>query len=345
MSLISEDMSDKDDVSRLKQVKESEPLQEAWDQWKETRKLLDETNALLSDPDPSMRAMASEESTALNSTLQTLVESTFPSLLLPPSPTAQLSALLELKSGVGGSESSLFAGDLLRMYQRLAVQRGWKAEIAAKNDTDDGGVKDVIMEIKGVGAYDALRWESGVHRVQRVPATESKGRVHTSAVAVLVLPLVEENDTHGEDLFKMEDVKIEVMRARGAGGQHVNRTESAVRLTHIPSGITVSMQDERSQHQNRRRAFQVLRSRLLDQKIHREMAERRATRRNLVSGSDRSDKIRTYNFPQERVTDHRIGLTLTNLSSVLEGEGLEDFIDAIQKHQNETAMEEMMDID
>jgi peptide chain release factor 1 len=180
---------------------------------------LDETQELLEDSDPSMRSMASEEYATLQDSLIDLVENTFPTLLIPPSSTSHLSALLELKSGVGGSESSLFLGDLLRMYQRYAAVKGWKVEEAGRNANDDGGVKDAIIEVKGPGAYDALRWESGVHRVQRVPATESKGRVHTSAVAVLVLPLVEENDKSGEELFAMSDVKVEVMRARGAGGQ------------------------------------------------------------------------------------------------------------------------------
>ncbi|TFK24083.1 peptide chain release factor 1 [Coprinopsis marcescibilis] len=331
----------------MKQVKETEPFETAWDRWKETRQLLDETQVLLNDPDPSMRLMASEEYALLKDQATELLQSTFPTLLVPQSTTSHLSALLELKSGVGGQEAGLFVGEMLRMYQRLASDKGWKVDIIAKNDNDDGGVKDAIVEVKGAGAYDALRYESGVHRVQRVPATDSKGRVHTSAVAVLVMPLVEENDKQGEELFTMDEIKLEVMRARGAGGQHVNKTESAVRLTHIPTGITVSMQDERSQHQNRRRAFQVLRSRLLDQKIQKDMAARRATRLNLVSSADRSDKIRTYNFAQERVTDHRIGLTLMNLSSVMEGDGLLDFIEALQKHQNETEMEEMLanDID
>lgn len=292
-----------------------------------------------------MRSLAVDEYTSLTATLTQFLESTFPSLLVPPSTTSHLSALMEMKSGVGGSESSLFLGDLLRMYQRLANVNRWKAQVVAQNDNDGGGTKDAIIEIKGDGAYDALRFESGVHRVQRVPATESSGRVHTSTVSIVVLPLVEETDTQAEELFSMSDIKLEVMRARGAGGQHVNKTESAVRLTHIPTGITVSMQDERSQHQNRRRAFQVLRSRLLDKKLTREMEERRDTRRNLVRGADRSEKIRTYNFAQERVTDHRIGLTLMNLSSVLEGDGIQDFIDAVKKDHADSILEDMLDVD
>ncbi|KAF9553444.1 release factor [Agrocybe pediades] len=291
-----------------------------------------------------MQQLALEEVESLTSTLESLAEKTFPSLLIPPSTTKHMSALMELKSGVGGSEASLFLADLLRMYQRFADTTSWSVEIVAKNDAEGSGIKDASVEFKGEGAYDTLRWESGVHRVQRVPATEASGRTHTSTVAIVVLPLVEESEMSvDDDLFSMEDIKLEVMRARGAGGQHVNKTESAVRLTHIPTGITVSMQDERSQHQNRRRAFQVLRSRLLDLKLTKEMEERRTTRRNLVKGADRSEKIRTYNFAQGRVTDHRIGLTLKNLNSVLEGDGLHVFIDSIAKHHEESVMADMLD--
>lgn len=339
---ISEEMSSPEDVSRLKLFKESEPLQAAWDNWIQTQQLLDETKVLLTDKDEAMRALAAEEHDSLSKSLSEIVESTFPTLLIPSSTTSHLSALMEFKSGVGGSESSLFLADLLRMYLRLANGRRWKATVVAQNDSDGGGIKDAIVEIKGEGVYDALRWESGVHRVQRVPATEASGRVHTSTVAIVVLPLTEDKDSQNEDLFSMDDVRVEVMRARGAGGQHVNKTESAVRLTHIPSGITVSMQDERSQHQNKRSAFQVLRARLLDQKLTYDIAERRATRQNLVRTADRSEKIRTYNYAQERVTDHRIGLTLMNLGSVLEGAGLEDFLDALKRDHDETIMEDML---
>lgn len=289
-----------------------------------------------------MRALATEEYTTLTEQLNKSVTETLPQLLVPPSETAHLGALMELKSGVGGSESSLFLADMLRMYQRLANASRWKAQVVTQNDLETGGIKDAIMEIKGEGAYDSLRWESGVHRVQRVPATEASGRVHTSTVAVVVLPLMEETDGKNDDLFSMDEVKVEVMRARGAGGQHVNKTESAVRLTHIPSGITVSMQDERSQHQNKRRAFQVLRSRLMDRKIMREIEERRATRLNLVRTADRSEKIRTYNYAQDRVTDHRIGLTLKNLTGIMEGDDLQEVLDALKKNHDEEVMEDML---
>ncbi|KAF8632676.1 hypothetical protein AX17_004808 [Amanita inopinata Kibby_2008] len=343
-SQLSEDLSAPEDIKRLKQLKETESLRLVWNEWDQARQSLAETTSLLSDPDPTMRALAEDEYQNLSSTLSDIVTNTFPSLLIPPSATASLSALMELKSGVGGSESSLFLSDLLRMYMRLANDKRWKIIMVSKNDTDGGGVKDAVVEFKGEGAYDALRWESGVHRVQRVPATEAQGRVHTSTAAVIVLPLAEESDSSGEDdLFSMEDVKIEVMRARGAGGQHVNKTESAVRLTHIPTGITVSMQDERSQHQNKRRAFQVLRARLMDQKLTREMEERRATRKNLVRTADRSEKIRTYNYPQDRVTDHRIGRTIMNLTSVLEGDALEGFITDLRRDYEEGIMESVLE--
>ncbi|PPR01203.1 hypothetical protein CVT26_016084 [Gymnopilus dilepis] len=337
-----------EDKAILRRFKELEPLEDAWKQWQRTRKEFEEAVSLLNDPatssDPEMSQLAREEASSLSTSLESLVQNTFPSLLIPPSSTKHFSALMELKSGVGGSEASLFLADLLRMYQRLANVTNWRATIVAKNDTEGSGIKDATVEFKGEGAYDALRWESGVHRVQRVPATEASGRTHTSTVAVVVLPLVEEAESSPEDdLFTMAEIKLEVMRARGAGGQHVNRTESAVRLTHIPTGITVSMQDERSQHQNRRRAFQVLRSRLLDLKLTREMEERRNVRRNLVRGADRSEKIRTYNFAQARVTDHRIGLTLKNLDSVLEGDGLQTFIDAIAKHHEESLLADMLE--
>ncbi|KAJ3569151.1 hypothetical protein NP233_g5240 [Leucocoprinus birnbaumii] len=341
-SQLTDEMSTPDDIAKLKQLKESEPLQDAWDKWLKARESFQETIELLSDPDPSMRALATEEYASLTEQLNQSVTETFPQLLVPPSETAHLGALMELKSGVGGSESSLFLADLLRMYQRLANASRWKAQVVTQNELEIGGIKDAILEVKGEGAYDTLRWESGVHRVQRVPATESSGRVHTSTVAVVVLPLMEETDGKNDDLFTMDEVRVEVMRARGAGGQHVNKTESAVRLTHIPTGITVSMQDERSQHQNKRRAFQVLRSRLMDRKITQDIEERRATRLNLVRTADRSEKIRTYNYAQDRITDHRIGLTLKNLTGVLEGDDLREVLDALKKNNDEEAMEDML---
>jgi len=292
-----------------------------------------------------MRALAAEEHTSLSQTLSSLLETTFPALLVPPSTTSHLAALLEIKSGVGGSEASLFCADLVQMYMGIADVMGWKAALLASNQTENGGMKDAIVEVKGEGVYDALRWESGVHRVQRVPATEASGRVHTSTVAIVVLPLEEESASAGEkdDVLSMDDVRIEVMRSRGAGGQHVNKTESAVRLTHVPTGITVSMQDERSQHQNRRRAIQVLRARLMDRKFSQEVVERRAVRRNLVRSADRSEKIRTYNFAQDRVTDHRLGMSVKNLASVMEGEGLQDILKALERRHEQDLLQDVLE--
>jgi len=277
----------------------------------------------------------------LLSKLSSIAEQRFPALLVPPSETAHLSAMIEIKAGVGGSEAALFVGDMVKMYTLLSQHLGWKAVTGASNVTENGGLKEAMLEVRGEKAYDTLRWESGVHRVQRVPATEGSGRVHTSTVAVLVLPLEEDNGQEvKDDLFTMDEVRIEVMRSRGAGGQHVNKTESAVRLTHIPTGITVSMQDERSQHQNRRRAFQVLRARLMDRKMIKEIVDRRDMRRNLVKSADRSEKVRTYNYTQDRVTDHRLGMSLMNLDSVMEGESLQEFLVELARKHQEDLLEE-----
>lgn len=300
-----------------------------------------ETEKLLEEDDPDLRSLAEQELTGINEHLDKLRNETFPSLLIPLSETAELSALMELKAGVGGSEASLFLSEIMRMYLRHAQTRRWKTNIIGKNTTESGGIKDAIVEFEGEGAYDAFRFESGIHRVQRVPATEASGRVHTSTVSVIVLPMADNNAPEKEDeLFSMKDIRIEVMRARGAGGQHVNKTESAVRLTHAPTGITVSMQDERSQHQNRRLAFQVLRARLMDRKMTQEVIDRRDARRNLVRSADRSEKIRTYNYAQDRVTDHRLGMSLKNLDQVLDGDALQDFLDALAKKHRDDLLEE-----
>ncbi|KAI0366398.1 release factor [Pilatotrama ljubarskyi] len=343
-SELSEDALSEEDIRRVRKIRELEPLQEAWAEWNRARQSLEETLPLLNDPDPTMRSMAEEDYAALSENMNNLVENTFPALLVPPSHTGHLSAIIELRAGVGGSESALFVADLVRMYTRAAQSMGWDVNLVSSNILETGGMKDAIMEVKGKGVYDALRWESGVHRVQRVPATEASGRVHTSTVSVMVLPLAEEAESNSsdDDIIKMDEIKLEVMRSRGAGGQHVNKTESAVRLTHIPTGITVSMQDERSQHQNRRRAFQVLRARLMDRKLNQEMLDRRDMRRSLVRSADRSEKIRTYNYAQDRVTDHRLGMSLKNLTSVMDGDGLQDFIRALQQRHHDEILEEVL---
>lgn len=347
-------------IKMSKTIKELEALVQPWEEWKRASAALEETVPLLQDSDPSLRSLAEEESVALQETLNTLVQEVLPPLLLPVSPTQDVSALVEIKAGAGGEEAGLFAGDLLRMYTRYvdlwgrdvsargdpsgASGKGWKTTIISESLTATTGgrpaYKEVTLEIKGRGAYDTFRWETGVHRVQRVPATETSGRMHTSAVAVVVLPLTE-NETEGDAaLFEVDekDVRLEVMRARGAGGQHVNKTESAVRLTHIPTGITVSMQDSRSQHTNKQYAWKVLRSRLFDRKLREDAERNRDTRRTLIKGMDRSDKIRTYNYVQDRVTDHRTGFSTMNLSNVLDGEGLEVIIDSCRKRNEEDAM-------
>ncbi|KAI0829412.1 release factor [Trametes gibbosa] len=343
-SELSEEALSDEDIKRVRKIRELEPLQDAWVEWTHAKQSLEETLPLLDDPDPTMRSMAEEEYAILNEAIDNLVENTFPKLLVPSSETARLSAIIELRAGVGGSESALFVGDLVRMYTRAAQAEGWDVSMISSNVLETGGIKDAIMEVKGEGVYDALRWESGVHRVQRVPATEANGRVHTSTVSVMVLPLTEdaESTSADDELFRMDEVKLEVMRARGAGGQHVNKTESAVRLTHIPTGISVSMQDERSQHQNRRRAFQILRARLMDRKLNQEMLDRRDLRRNLVRSADRSEKIRTYNYAQDRVTDHRLGMSVKNLMLVMDGGGLQDFIKALQQRHHDDMLEEVL---
>jgi peptide chain release factor 1 len=250
--------------------------------------------------------------------------------LLPKDAADEKSVILEVRAGTGSDETSLFAGDLFRAYQKYAALRGWSVEIVSASEGALGGYKEIIAEIGGRGVYGRLKFESGVHRVQRVPATETQGRIHTSAATVAVLPQVEEVDLVIDD----KDLQIDTMRSQGAGGQHVNKTESAIRITHIPSGIVVMMQEERSQHRNRAKAMAVLRSRLYDSERSRLDSARSEDRRQQVGSGDRSERIRTYNFPQGRVTDHRINLTLYKLDKVMEGEALDEIIDALLRdHQ------------
>ena len=251
-------------------------------------------------------------------------------LLLPRDAADEKNVILEVRAGTGGDEAALFAGDLFRMYQRFAAFRGWKVEIISANEAGIGGYKEIIANIAGTGVYAQLKFESGVHRVQRVPETETQGRIHTSAATVAVLPEAEEVDVHIED----KDLRIDVFRASGPGGQSVNTTDSAVRITHLPTGLVVIQQDEKSQHKNRAKALKVLRARLYEAERARLDSERSAERRGQVGSGDRSERIRTYNFPQGRVTDHRIGLTLYKLDQVMEGPGLEELVDALTtEHQ------------
>ncbi|WP_027442440.1 peptide chain release factor 1 [Erythrobacter cryptus] len=274
--------------------------------------------------DPEMKAMAEEELAALKASLPEL-ERRLAIALLPRDAADSRSAMLEIRAGTGGEEAALFAADLYRMYERYAATQGWRIEPVSINASDIGGFKEVIAEVTGAGVFARLKFESGVHRVQRVPVTESGGRIHTSAATVAVLPEPDEVDVAIEE----KDLKIDVYRASGAGGQHVNTTDSAVRITHLPTGTVVTCQDARSQHKNREKAMQVLRARLYEaQRAAAEGAEAEA-RRAMVGSGDRSERIRTYNFPQGRVTDHRIGLTLHKLDEVLAGPGLDELISAL----------------
>jgi peptide chain release factor 1 len=252
--------------------------------------------------------------------------------LIPKDAMDDHDAILEIRAGTGGDEAALFAGDLFRMYERYAAQQGWKTEVLSISEGTKGGLKEVIAEVHGRGVFAKMKFESGVHRVQRVPDTEGSGRIHTSAATVAVLPEVEEVDVD----IKSDDLRIDTMRAQGAGGQHVNKTESAIRITHLPSGIIVFVQEDRSQHKNKAKALKMLRAKLYDAQRSKLDAERAADRRGQIGSGDRSERIRTYNFPQGRVTDHRINLTLYKLPAVMEGEALHELIDAlITEHQAE----------
>jgi peptide chain release factor 1 len=285
---------------------------------------LAETRELLASEDPDMAQEAGAEEARLEASIDALLEEIKPALI-PHDPLDDRPAIVEIRGGAGGDEAAIFAADLYRMYTRFAEGRRWRVEVISQSDGTLGGMKEAIFKVKGEGAFGAMRWESGVHRVQRVPVTESQGRIHTSAATVAVLPEAEEIDLKIED----KDLRIDVFRSSGPGGQSVNTTDSAVRITHIPSGIVVSQQDQKSQLQNKLKAMEVLRARLLDAKIAEQEAARARMRKTQVGTGDRSAKIRTYNYPQNRVTDHRINLTLHELTKVLNGE-IEPFIEALK---------------
>ena len=288
-------------------------------------------DAMVNDPatDAEMRELAEAERPELETRRDELMQQ-IRIALLPKDAMDERNVILEIRAGTGGDEASLFAGDLFRMYERFAALQGWKVEVISASEGTVGGYKEIIAEVQGRGVFAKLKFESGAHRVQRVPDTETQGRIHTSAATVAVLPEAEDVDID----IKNEDLRIETMRAQGAGGQHVNKTESAIRITHLPTGIVVMMQDSRSQHKNRASAMNILRSRLYDAERQRLDSERSADRRGQVGSGDRSERIRTYNFPQGRVTDHRINLTLYKLPQVIAGEALGELIDALTtEHQ------------
>jgi len=291
---------------------------------------------MMGEEDEEMRILARAELPLLQEKIAHL-EQQLQILLLPKDIADERSAILEIRAGTGGSEAALFAGDLFRMYERYAVNHGWKVEIVSLSEGDVGGFKEIIATVSGRSVFLKLKFESGVHRVQRVPVTEAGGRIHTSAATVAVLPEAEEIDIE----IRPEDIRIDTMRASGAGGQHVNTTDSAVRLTHIPTGIMV-VQAEKSQHQNRARAMQILRARLYDMERQKTENERAQNRKNQVGSGDRSQRIRTYNFPQGRVSDHRINLTLYKLDRFMEGD-LDEMIDALLTHHQTQLLAEMAD--
>jgi peptide chain release factor 1 len=287
--------------------------------------------SLLADPqtDAEMRALAASEKPALEARLAGLEEN-IRLALLPKDAMDDRNVILEIRAGTGGDEASLFAGDLFRMYERYAAKQGWKVEVVSASEGAMGGYKEIVAEVRGRGAFAKMKFESGVHRVQRVPDTEASGRIHTSTATVAVLPEAEDVDV----VINETDLKIDTLRASGAGGQHVNKTESAIRITHIPSGIVVAMQEDRSQHRNRAKAMAILRTRLYDDQRQKLDSARAAERRGQVGTGDRSERIRTYNFPQGRVSDHRINLTLYKLPQVIEGEALGEIINAlVAEHQ------------
>ena len=312
-------------------TKEHSDLVEIVEKYGEYRKLGEEIEGnreLLRDSDPDMREMAKAELPGLEERREALAQE-LKVLMLPRDPNDDKNIILEIRAGTGGEEASLFAADLFRMYSRYAEGRRWRIEILSLSESDAGGFKEVIALVSGDRVYSRLKFESGAHRVQRVPETEAQGRIHTSACTVAVLPEAEDVDLDVDP----SDLRIDVYRASGAGGQHVNKTESAVRITHIPTGVVVACQDEKSQHKNKAKAMKILKSRILDSMVAEQQAKMAADRKSQVGSGDRSERIRTYNFPQGRCTDHRIGLTLYRLDSIMEGD-LEEIIDSLITHHH-----------
>jgi peptide chain release factor 1 len=316
------------DQTRFRQLSreyaEISPVVHQYQNYRQAREELEAARSMLTDADSSIRDMAQEEMSRIEARIEHLQED-LRKLLLPTDPDDNRNTFLEIRAGTGGTEAALFAADLFRMYSYYAEQRGWKVEIISQSASDLGGYKEIIVRIIGRGAYSRLKFESGGHRVQRIPVTEAQGRIHTSACTVAVMPEADEVDAID---INPTELKIDTYRASGAGGQHVNRTDSAVRITHLPSGVVVECQDDRSQHKNKARAMAVLRARLLEAERRKQREAEAATRKSLIGSGDRSERIRTYNFPQGRVTDHRINLTLYKLEQILAGQ-LDELIDPL----------------
>ncbi|MFW6094401.1 MAG: peptide chain release factor 1 [Pseudomonadota bacterium] len=330
----SEVMADRARFTALtKEFAELEPVIQAYDQLAALESELAEARELTDDEDAEMRELARDDAQRLADAVEETGQA-LQTLLLPKDPHDVSNVFLEIRAGTGGDEAALFAGDLFRMYTKYAESRGWRTEVVSERPGEHGGYKEIITRIEGSDVYGQLKFESGTHRVQRVPATETQGRIHTSACTVAVLP--EAEDIEGVDIDR-NDLRIETYRASGAGGQHVNKTDSAVRMTHLPSGIVVECQDERSQHKNRARALALLQAKLLDAARSAQVAEQAESRRRMVGSGDRSERIRTYNFPQGRVTDHRINLTLYKLDEVMEG-GLDAVIEPLIQESRAEAL-------
>lgn len=325
---------DSDEIVQLgKDYAELRPVAEGVKKLMDVRAEMRDLQAMVADPE--MGPMAREEIQALKETLPAL-EKDVALLLLPKDKDDNASIVLEIRAGTGGDEAAIFAGDLFAMYSRYASLQGWRVEIESESEADMGGYKEIIASVSGAGAYGKMKFESGVHRVQRVPVTETQGRIHTSAATVAVLPEPEDVDTG----FSMNDVRVDTMRASGAGGQHVNKTDSAVRMTHVPTGVVVVC-DAKSQHMNRANAERLLKMKLYDMEKQRMDAERAEERAGQVGSGDRSERIRTYNYPQGRVTDHRINLTLYNLDKIVAGDALSDVIDALMSEDQAARLAQM----
>lgn len=319
-----------------KEYSELEPLAQTFGRYLAAQENLQEAQLLAQDSDPDMRAMGEEEVESSKLALSEL-QHELEILLLPKDPDDGRNVIVEVRAGTGGDEAAIFAGDLYRMYTRFAETQGWQTELMSASEGEHGGFKEVIVRIAGKDVYSHLKFESGAHRVQRVPETESQGRIHTSACTVAVMPEVDEAD---EIDINKADLRIDTFRASGAGGQHVNKTDSAIRILHIPTGLVVECQDERSQHKNRAKAMALLATRLRDAQLQAAHAEQAATRKSLVGSGDRSERIRTYNYPQGRVTDHRINLTLYKLDDIVQGD-LSAIIDPLMREHQANLLADM----